>query len=75
MLYGQPTWPSQTAALAQGFASGPAGGAAPPPFYPLWAAGSPGVPFMTVGLRLSSTSPDFSINHILIGYVPQAAVK
>ena len=75
VLYGQPTWPSQTAALAQGFASGPAGGAAPPPFYPLWAAGSPGVPFMTVGLRLSSTSPDFSINHILIGYVPQAAVK
>jgi hypothetical protein len=75
VLYGQPAWPSETVALAQGFASGPAGGAAPPPFYPLWAAGSPGVPFMTVGVRFSSTSPDFSINHILIGYVPQAAVK
>jgi hypothetical protein len=75
VLYGQPAWPSQAAALGQGFASGPAGGAAPPPFYPLWAAGSPGVPFLTVGARFSSTSPDFSINHILLGYVPLGAVK
>jgi hypothetical protein len=58
-----------------GFASAPAGGAAPPPFYPAWAAGSPGIPFMSISARLSSTSPDFSINHIMIGYTPTSSLK
>ena len=65
ILYAQPSWPPGDVAL----------GAAPAPFYPVWAAGSPGVPFMTMGWRMSTTSPDFSLSHMLVGYTYTAAYK
>lgn len=41
---------------------------APAPYWPLWGAGTGGVPFVTISARLTSQSPDFAIGNLLIGY-------
>ena len=41
---------------------------APPPFWPVWASGGGGMPFIGVQAKLTSTSPDFILGHFAIGY-------
>jgi len=44
------------------------------PAWPLWGTGTTGLPFVTVGARLTSTSPDFAIGNLMIGYKEQTAL-
>ena len=45
---------------------------APPPYFPIWGTGATGV-FMNAELKLTTTSPDFILSHLLIGYTDQQA--
>ena len=40
----------------------------PNPYYGFWGASLEGVGFVMAGLRFTSTSPDFTIGHLLMGY-------
>jgi hypothetical protein len=47
-----------------------------PPAAPAWAttaSGTGGAPFMNIGARLTSTSPDYVISNLVIGYFDQIA--
>jgi hypothetical protein len=46
---------------------------APAPAWPVFGTGTAGVPFFAIGARLSSTSPDFAIGNLIIGYTPTVA--
>lgn len=46
---------------------------AAPPAWPLYGVGTGGLPFVSIGARLITTSPDFSIGTILMGYNEVAA--
>ena len=43
-------------------------------YYPVVGAGDTGVPFVTCGLEITSTSPDFIFANLLIGYLQTTAV-
>lgn len=43
---------------------------APPPFWPIWTSGTGGQAFNTIGVRFSTTSPDFVLGNFMLGYVP-----
>ncbi len=47
---------------------------APPPFWPVWGAGTGGLPFCTIGARLTTTSPDFALSNLTLGYLPRASI-
>ena len=40
----------------------------PSPYYGFWGSSLEGVGFVMAGLRFSSTSPDFTVGHLLMGY-------
>jgi hypothetical protein len=40
----------------------------PSPYYGFWGSSLEGVGFVMAGLRFSSTSPDFTLGHLLMGY-------
>lgn len=40
-------------------------------YYPAIGTGNPGIPFVTCGAQISSTSPDFIVGNILLGYTYQ----
>ena len=40
----------------------------PSPYYGFWGSSLEGVGFVMAGLRFSSTSPDFTMGHLLMGY-------
>ena len=40
----------------------------PAPYYGFWGSSLEGVGFVMAGLRFSSTSPDFTLGHLLMGY-------
>jgi hypothetical protein len=40
----------------------------PNPYWAVWATGTGGLPFVNMSLRLTSTSPDFVLNHFVISY-------
>ena len=40
----------------------------PYPYWAAWATGTGGMPFINMGLRLTSSSPDFVLNHLVISY-------
>lgn len=42
---------------------------APYPYWPLWGTSMGGIFFVTLGLRFRSTSPDFTLGNLVIGYV------
>ena len=44
--------------------------AAPSPAWPVWTSGTKGLPFNLIGMRLESTSPDFVLGFVALGYVP-----
>lgn len=41
---------------------------AAPPFWPLWGTGTVGMPFLSIGARITTTSPDFAIGNLVLGY-------
>jgi hypothetical protein len=43
---------------------------APSPAWPTWTSGTKGLPFNLIGMRFSSTSPDFVLGYLGLGYVP-----
>lgn len=44
--------------------------AAPSPAWPVWTSGTKGLPFNLIGMRLESTSSDFVLGFVALGYVP-----
>jgi hypothetical protein len=40
----------------------------PAPYFATWATGTGGLPFVNLGLRFTSSSPDFVLNHLVISY-------
>ena len=46
----------------------------PSPYYGIWGTGSLGLPFSLIGARLTTTSPDFILANLSIGYSDLAAV-
>jgi len=40
----------------------------PSPYYGFWGSSLEGVGFVMAGLRFASTSPDFTLGHLLMGY-------
>ena len=40
----------------------------PAPYYATWSTGTVGLPFVNMGLRFTSNSPDFVLNHVVISY-------
>lgn len=40
----------------------------PPPFWGLWGTAMEGVAFITMGIRFTSNSPDFTLGNLVIGY-------
>lgn len=40
----------------------------PSPYWTTWATGTGGLPFVNLGLRFTSSSPDFVLNHLVISY-------
>jgi hypothetical protein len=47
---------------------------APPPGWSLWAGGTVGLPFVSVSARLITTSPDFAIGNLALGYTDEVAI-
>ena len=45
----------------------------PSPYYGFWGSSLEGVGFVMAGLRFSSTSPDFTVGHLLMGYADVVA--
>jgi hypothetical protein len=43
---------------------------APSPSWPTWTSGTQGLPFNLLGMRLSTTSPDFVLSNLVLGWVP-----
>lgn len=43
---------------------------APPPAWPVWTSGTNGLPFNLIGMRMRSTSPDFVLGDLILGWVP-----
>jgi hypothetical protein len=41
---------------------------APPPFWPMIASGTGGAPFNSIGARMTTTSPDWVLSHLGLGY-------
>lgn len=39
-----------------------------PPYWPVWGSGGNGVGFVSMGLRLTTTSPDFILGNLIISY-------
>ena len=65
--------PNFNSAPSGGYASVPIGTlnfAAPSPAWSVWTSGTKGLPFNLVGMRLQSTSPDFVLGFVALGYVP-----
>ena len=44
-------------------------------FWPTWGSGTGGGSFVNIGLRLTTTSPDFVIGNLLISYRDEAAIQ
>lgn len=47
---------------------------ADPPGWPVFGSGTGGLPFMNIGARLSTTSPDFSLGNLLLAYTEGPAL-
>lgn len=45
---------------------------APPPYFPVWGTGVNGS-FMNAELKLTTTSPDFTLSHLMLGYTETLA--
>ena len=45
----------------------------PPPFFGLWGTAMGGMTFITMGVRFTSTSPDFTLGNFVIGYKDETA--
>jgi len=54
--------------IAQNYLYVPPSFSAPAPYWPVFGAGSGGFSFMTVGVEIATTSPDFTLSGLLIGY-------
>lgn len=48
---------------------------APPPAWPVFGVGNGGFPFMSLGARLTTTSPDFIVSNFMIGYIELVAFQ
>jgi hypothetical protein len=46
---------------------------APYPFWPVFGTGTGGAPFMSIGARMTTTSPDFVLGHLVMGYTDTMA--
>jgi hypothetical protein len=67
-------FPSVQNGIYNGLIALPTSISSPPPGWSCWGSGSTGVPFITCGFRLTTTSPDFAISHIMVGYQDKSAV-
>ncbi len=63
-----------TAAPGPSLLFGPTIFTAPAPYFPVYGSGGGGAPFMSIQARLTTTSPDFILAHLAIGYTDQNAV-
>lgn len=45
----------------------------PRPFWPVYGTGTGGAPFFSIQAKLTTSSPDFTLGHLLLGYVDQQA--
>jgi hypothetical protein len=52
----------------------PASISSQPPGWATYGTGAQGLPFVSCGFRLTSSSPDFAISHVLVGYQDKAAI-
>ena len=46
---------------------------APYPYWPLWGTSMGGIYFVTAGLRFTTTSPDFTLGNMVLGYADRVA--